>query len=111
MSRTYRNGLVWGYKANRKVYTQDEYWIIYGEYCQNAGYRMYFGEPPPCHGWSHHDQSSKRCRDGKGNNGVQGSAPRWYKTVRRRRERRQVRQAIFHERDMPRFKNSDAWYW
>ena len=111
MSRTYRNGLEWRFYAHGEFFTYDEYWAIYDAHYRERGCKRYFGDPPPCHGWSQEDRRSKKCRDGKGHNGVQGSAPRWYKEIRRRRERSLVRQAIYHERDMPVFKNSDAWYW
>jgi hypothetical protein len=108
MSRTYRNGIEWRYLANGVYYTFDEYGEVIKEWAKKTGMRP-FSWQTPFGGWACVDIRSKRCRDG--NNGVMGSAPAWYQKIRRRRERRIARDCIHHERDIPRWKNSDDWYW
>lgn len=109
MSRTTRHGIEWKVLAGGVHYARAEYdALVDGWFYSHKGSNW---EHSPYRGWTSAGFYTSDCRDGKGHNGVMGSAPRWYKEIRRRKERRIVRECLYHGKDIPSVKKSDDWYW
>ena len=111
MSRTRRSGIEWLRVAGGEFYTWDQYDTLVEEYRKKHNNKHECFIRYPMWSWSLEGKHTKDCRDGKHHNGVMGSAPAWYKKLRRRRERRIVRECMHHGKEIPHKRKSDSWYW
>jgi len=92
MSRTYRKKIDWDYYAHGRYWTWDE-----------------VKELPlgATHGWHGHYRLLKKSRDKK----AWDKPPKAFKQMKRRQERARVKDAMAKDRELPRFRKSDAWEW
>ena len=98
MSRTFRTHLEW----KRRAYGQDWSFGEEDQFLVDLGISR-----PWMMGWNGHYFVDRKCRDNK----PWDKPPKWFKRIKRKNERSQVKHAMRTEKDIPVFPKSDQWEW
>lgn len=104
MSRTYRTQLEWRVRAYGRDWTREEARQFFAELSKELGLKSYWIHHQ---GWNGHYVVNRKARDSKPWN----KPNKGFKSMNRRIERAQVRNAMQAGRDIPVFRKTDQYDW
>ena len=111
MARTYRKYPVYYYYANGIEYTSDQHSDIVDfeikEFYKSKKNYWLFYRSVPSGSWYGFEKYNLKNRDHK----PWGKPIKWFKQMKRRKERAQIKNAIRNNKEVPLFKHSDQWDW